>query len=449
VHRVERALVMPTDSFDLILGTILITKYVLRSKRTGMRDRVMILGLDRSPFGPSRLPQAFAEVGLHTSVVCERESLLAKSSFVDHFFPISVGRTWLGWLIPVVRAIQTYSPDMILPADDRAARLLTAMARAPANVPDDVVRVLRHSLGQIEDGELRFNRHSVRKLARDCGIHVTRDQPVGRPADVKEFTDEFGWPVVLKRETSVGGDGVYICRGPADVSEGFKWVSDRTYRSFSPAIIANLVTAAVLSRFRLVGDLTRPSGLAPIYSVETHVAGRPAYCTALAHSGEVVAALSLLPLRVHPSPQGPSCIVTAFEAPALEEATRRIVARLGFTGYCGLDFILEEGTDKPYFLEFNPRATQIVHLGALFGVDLCGALSCVLNGVPVPKAKRLSALSVALFPQDWRRDPSGRDRPADVLDIPMRDPKLFRALSSFLPRGAVVPDLNKPPSFRP
>jgi hypothetical protein len=157
----------------------------------------------------------------------------------------------------------------------------------------------------------------------------------------------------------------------------------------------------------------------------------------------------VLPLRVHPSPQGPSCIVTAIEAPALEEATRRLVARLGFTGYCGLDFILEEGTDKPYFLEFNPRATQIVHLGALFGVDLYGALSCVLNGVPVPKAKRLSALSVALFPQDWRRDPSGRDRPADVLDIPMRDPKLFMALSSFLPRGAVVPDLNKPPSFRP
>ena len=108
-----------------------------------------------------------------------------------------------------------------------------------------------------------------------------------------------------------------------------------------------------------------------------------------------------------------------------------------------------EYADKPYFLEFNPRATQIVHLGALFGVDLCGALSCVLNGVPVPKPKHLSALSVALFPQDWRRDPSGRDRPADVLDIPMRDPKLFRALSSFLPQGAVVPDLNKPPSFRP
>ena len=131
----------------------------------------------------------------------------------------------------------------------------------------------------------------------------------------------------------------------------------------------------------------------------------------------------------------------AISAPALEEATRRLVARLGFTGYCGLDFVLEQGTDKPYFLEFNPRATQIVHLGASFGVDLCGAQSCVLNGLPVPKPTPLSSLSVALFPQDWRRDPSGRDRPADMLDIPMRDPKLFRALSSFLPRGAGVPDV--------
>jgi hypothetical protein len=60
----------------------------------------------------------------------------------------------------------------------------------------------------------------------------------------------------------------------------------------------------------------------------------------------------------------------------------------------------------------------------------------------------LSALSVALFPQDWRRDPSGRDSPADVLDIPTLDPKLFRALSSFPPQG-VVADPNKPPSFRP
>jgi biotin carboxylase len=399
----------------------------------------MILSLDRPCFGACRLPQAFAEVGLRTAAVCERNNLLASSSFTERFFPISLRRTRLGWLAPIVAAINAYAPDIVLPGDDRAARLVTAMARGSAGVPEDVVRLLRASLGNIDDAELRFSRRAVRRLARAHGIDVASDQPAGFPADVIEFAEAFGWPVVLKREGSAGGEGVYICGGPADISEAFKQVSAPADLPISPAAFVDLMSVALRSRFRLAGDLTKLSAVEATYLVEVYVTGRPAYCTVLARNGEVLAALSLLPQRTHPGPHGPSSIVTAIAAPALEEAARRLIGALGFTGYCGLDFILEADTGKPYFLEFNPRATQIVHLGALFGVDLCGALSCLLNDRPAPPTGPLSSLAVALVPQDLRRDPHGRDRPADLIDMPANDPKLMRALRSYMPRDVVLP----------
>jgi hypothetical protein len=398
----------------------------------------MLVSLVRDPFGSSRLPQAFAEVGLRTAVVCEPGSLLAKSRFVDSFFPISVFQTRLGHIDPIVKAIETYSPAVVLPVDDGAACLLTNIAKGRGHAPPAIVRLLQASLGNLEQADIRLSRHRIRDLAGQCGIRASRGKPVQSPAEVIDFADQFGWPVVVKSEGSAGGSGVRVCQSPSDLTDAFKQISTPPLLTFSPRKLASLIGALIQSRCRLVGDLTIPSDFGST-SVESYVAGRPAYCTVLAQEGQMLAALSLEAIRTNPAPQGPSSIVRAIDCPLMEDAAGRLVAQLGFSGYCGLDFIIEEKTGLPYFLEFNPRATQIVHLGSLFGVDLCGALSCALNGTAPPKPGPLVQTSIALVPQDLRRDPGGLDRPADIIDIPMDDPDLLAALSAYFPPGAVVP----------
>jgi hypothetical protein len=376
---------------------------------------------------------------LRAAVVCEPESLLAKSRFAERVFPISLAYTRFGWVEPIIQAIESYAPDIVLPCDDGAACLLTAIARKRTDASKEVVALLNASLGDVSTTQIRFSRQLLHDVARTCGISTPPGKSVTSAAEVEEFADELGWPVVLKSDASAGGAGVRVCQGTADIAVAFKDISVPLYQPDSAKRIAQFIGAAIKSHFRLAGDLARPAIDGSPYSVEAHVAGKPAYSTVLAKNGEVLAILSLLPRRTHPGPRGPSSIVTAIDSPAMEDAARRLVARLGFTGYCGLDFMIEDGTNHVYFIELNPRATQVVHLGATFGVDLCQGLAAVLRGSPVPKSTNLSSVAVALFPQDFCRDPSGADRPADIVDLPTDDPALLAALSAYVPAGAVIP----------
>ena len=72
---------------------------------------------------------------------------------------------------------------------------------------------------------------------------------------------------------------------------------------------------------------------------------------------------------------------------------------------------------------------------ALISADLGAALSAALRGQPVPPANHASEVRVALFPQDWIRDPQACDRDKFYLDVPQDDPQL-------LARGMVVTDSN-------
>ena len=111
-----------------------------------------------------------------------------------------------------------------------------------------------------------------------------------------------------------------------------------------------------------------------------------------------------------------------------------MVARVGFTGFGGVDFMRDEATGKLWFNKFDPRPTPLSHLGHLAGGDLCTPLMAAVSGaVPAPQ-RGAKETTVALYPQDWARDPDAADRGAEHLDVPDDDPRLMAALKAWIPR---------------
>ena len=406
------------------------------------RPKVLILSL-ADWFGSARLPYALREAGFEVGVAAEPGTLIAQSRSIDRFFPISVARVRIGMLSPLIRAIEVFDPLVIIPGDEAVVHLLYRLAQGegPRPLSAQFAALIRRSVGDTARLKARTNRDQSRAAAAKAGILVPRNRVIASFADAEAFVAQIGWPVVLKREGTAGGHGVRICRGAEALAAGYRELEamklDTQSRSLKDR--AHRLYWNLRSGFRLAGDLCRESGGGPKLSAEEFIVGTPAFHTAAVVEGNTVAGFSVLVRASYPSATGPSSIVQFIEHPEMAEAARRLGREFGFTGLCGLDFIIDQNTGRSYFLEFNARPTPVSHLGRLAGSDLCTALKAGLIGREPPPAGLVQPLRVALFPQDWRRAPAETDRPADYLDIPWNDPPLIEAYRRCLPADVLLP----------
>jgi predicted ATP-grasp superfamily ATP-dependent carboligase len=252
------------------------------------------------------------------------------------------------------------------------------------------------------------------------------------------FARDNGWPVVLTLEGRTGGDRVRVCNDSAALNSAYAELMEPSESLSGVAIALRRALWTARTGFHLAGDLSRPPKGEPQLAVEPHVPGRQASYTAVAHEGRVLAGIAAISELSHPAPQIASSIVRLVHDPLMAEMARRVIGRMSFTGFCGVDFVREDASGKTWFLNFNARPTQLSHLGHLAGGDLCAALlASVTNTYPVPQ-RTTKEMTVALFPQDWIRDPAARERGADHVDMPQGDERLLAALKRMLPAEAVV-----------
>jgi hypothetical protein len=90
--------------------------------------------------------------------------------------------------------------------------------------------------------------------------------------------------------------------------------------------------------------------------------------------------------------------------------------------------MLEKQTENAYLIEINPRLTQVMHLTLGLGRDIPAALYSVLSGQPIsPAPKVTEENTIALFPQEWIRDPASPFLQSAYHDVPWDKPELIRA----------------------
>jgi carbamoyl-phosphate synthase large subunit len=394
----------------------------------------MLLLLDNW-HGVARLPGALRGAGFEVGLISEPQFIAAKSRYVDRHFAISMRDLRRGRLKPIWDALEDFAPDFLIPGDEYAVRFVQfALGREHlAGMSPDIRRLLERSVGRRAVLNPIGRRARMLDLAASLGLDCPAHQVVHNLSQATVFADFHGWPVYLKRDHSSGGYWVRQCADRAALADAYRYLtgSDSRPLSFNTLhLLPKHLARAVVFRANPIAVPSREAAV----TVEASIPGQPAYHTATALEGRWLTGISAEVEDYYPRPTGPSTRVRLHSDAAMNEAAAKLIAALDYSGFCGLDFIRRPDGGLT-FLEFNARPTPVAHLGGLTGADLCTALHRALLGANASPAAPMPDVRVALFPQDWRREPASSDRGGLHLDIPRDDPALLAAFSPVLPAG--------------
>ncbi len=395
----------------------------------------MLLLLLDNWHGVARLPAALRDAGFEVGLISEPQFIAAKSRYVDRHFAISVRDVRRGRMKSVWDAIDRFAPDFLVPADEYAVRFVQFVLTHPqcAGVPSAIRSLMERSVGTSGTPSPIGRRVRMLDLAASLGI-VCPDHKVVRDLhDASDFADRHGWPVYLKRDHSSGGYWVRQCGDAEALGDAYRYLTGTATSAWSLSALLGLPKHLARSYVFRGNPLALPARETAI-SAEASIEGQPAYHTAVALNGRWLAGISAEVEDYYPRPTGPSTRVRLHGDEAMGNIAGKLAAALNYSGFFGLDFIRRPDGGLT-FLEFNARPTPVAHLGGLIGADLCTALRRGLDDPNVASSSPSGDVRVALFPQDWRREPASADRREFHLDIPRGDPSLLDAFSLILPAG--------------
>lgn len=366
----------------------------------------------------ARLADALVGAGCDVAVVCPRGHPVQRTRTTSGVYRYRV----FAPLRSVDVAIRSAQPDLIIPCDDLAREQLVQLhGRAALAGKPGVGRraLLEDSLGEAASLAVSKGRSAVLTLARELGIRAPATAVAHTREALRQWAADKPWPIVLKTDGSCGGGGVRIVHSLEEAERA--WLALGSPPSLGRAIkrmIVNRDMTDVLPWLRR----TRP-----VVNMQTFVSGRDANCTVACWKGRMVASLTVLVMQTV-TPRGPASVIRLTENAEIDSAASAIVRRLKLSGLVGLDFILEEATGHAYLIELNPRTPQLCHLRLGMDRDLAGSLQAILSGAPPPHPPRSIASEViALFPQEWLRDPRSEFLRTAYHDVPWDEPDLVRA----------------------
>ena len=304
-------------------------------------------------------------------------------------------------------------PDLILPLDDTSAWLLRSLA-TDRSVSAALRDRLEMSLGEPSGYAAAVCRLEFMNVAQALNLRKPHHCEATSLEAAIATAEKWGYPLVIKAEHTSGGAGVVIARNAQELSDRHRWGLGKWFRQ----VVKNQV-------YNLAGF--RDAGRAAVM-LQSYVPGIPAFRTVAAWKGRVLTGVSFVAEQIHPRPTGASTVIRQIENAEMDRAADRITAALGISGFVSYDFIVDRHDGAAWLIEVNPRCTGSTHLGRLWNLDVCGALSALLKGTstaPLPSPIRPAA--VALFPKELERDPDSIyvRSPAIYHDIPIDEPDLL------------------------
>lgn len=370
----------------------------------------------------TRLALTLAEAGLRVAAVAPEAHALHRMPALFHT------RTCVphsGFVSAVAEAMTELRPAVVVPGDDRAVRGLHALYNRSKQVR--IVETIRRSLGEpssfaVVDRKSRFATFCAYELLPYPKTVVVRSR--------SEFLQQLkagGQPQVLKFDVGSSGDAVRIVRSPAEADAAFDELSAmRGWRGTFRRGLEELSAAPLVDKLR---------GNAPVLLAQRYIPGRPANRAMYCRDGEVLAGITVVAMQVSYE-TGPSTVARVLDHPEVAELGARIVRRLGLSGFVGIDVVLEEGTERPWLIELNPRPTQTCHLALRDDMDPVGVLAAELRGTArrtVPLAADPCGQIIAFYPGELWRDPSSAYLSPPYLDIPLHEPEFITAYGQPVP----------------
>jgi len=254
------------------------------------------------------------------------------------------------------------------------------------------------------------------KVAREEGIRVPETEVVKTAEDVKNWIERVASPTVLKVDGTSGGEGVRMVRTAAEAQNAFRKLQ-------APPLAARALKRALVNQDR---TLIWPALLRhrPTVNAQAYVVGHEATSAIACWRGSVLSSLHFEVLRKC-NAAGHATVVRVIDNAEMSTAVEKAVRRMGLSGLCGFDFMLEAGTGNAYLIEMNPRATQVGHLTLGAGRDLPAALCGAVSDHPSRIAPLVTENdTIALFPHEWARDPQSEFLRTGYHDVPWGAPEL-------------------------
>lgn len=383
----------------------------------GTQPHVLLLATQPWPIG-ARLGLAMRAVGFRVSIWCPRSNISLLTDAIHLHQPYRL----IDPIGSMEAAILATAPDFIVPCDEPATVDLQEAAERAMATPRlaPVLRVIEFSLGTANLKQLT-DRFHVLKTAEDAGAAVPAYAAVRTQADLRAWLDANGFPAYLK------ADGTFAAMGVRRVD---------TYEAAESAFRALHDPPAAMLAIRRLALHDDPAVLRlffgrhqPALCIQRAVAGVEVNSAFFCWRGRVVASLNMQVMAVRYE-RGPSTVLRRIQNPMMDRAAEILASRLNLSGFYGLDFVLEEQTGVPWLLEMNSRVTQIPHLALGLGHDLPAAAFAAVTGRPVcPRPPVTARDTIALFPQEWNRDPASPLIRGSYHDVPWECPALIRALT--------------------
>jgi ATP-grasp domain len=379
--------------------------------------KVLLTDTSRWSVG-ARLGIAFSKAGCRVSALCPGgHHPLKYARALKQIFPYNSLRP----LESLRSAIEATAADFIVPCDERGVRHLHELhSRASAAGPSQrhIVALIERSLGPSASFSIVSSRNDLLAIAREEGIRTPDFAAIKNLDDLECWAGKRGIPWLLKADCTCGGAGVEIVRGRVQAREWFR----RTARPY-PA-------GRVLKRLIINRDSfwVRPwwKGNRPAIIAQSYVEGRPANCAVACWEGRILAGIAVEVIS-SVGLTGPATVVRVVESPEMMFAAEKIAARLGLSGFFGLDFMIADQDKKAYLIEMNPRCTTLCHLNLGRGHDMVGALWSKLSGEPLPETLPVTQNGlIAYFPQAWTSNEALLG--SSFQDIPSEEPELVHEL---------------------
>ncbi len=337
-------------------------------------------------------------------------------------------------LMSLARAIEATNPFAIIPGDDLATAHLHQLysresRRGKAGA--GTCALIERSLGVAERFEVVNARSRFIQLAQEEGVRVPKTEVIKNTSDLRDWIRRTDFPFVLKADGTSGGDGVKVVKTVEDAERAFR-------RLQAPPLLARALKRAIVDRdVTLIGpSLSRHRS---IVNAQSFIAGREATSAMVCWNGTVLASLHFEVLEKVGS-TGHATVVRLIEHPEMSATAQKVARCLGLSGFHGLDFMLEAHTGNAYLIEINPRTTQVGHLALGPDHDLPAALFAAMTGKDVQPAPKVTENdTIALFPQEWKRDPASPFLLSGYHDVPWDEPALVSACVSEIRRLNSLP----------
>ena len=388
--------------------------------------RLLVVARCRGWMGIARLPKALQKAGFKVAVLCYPDAFLAKTRYVDSFyFCKEPEHSDEEFCQIMARAIADWKPGLVVPGDEPTVHLMHWAAQnrgANATIPEEVSKVILRSLGSTQHFHSTINKNETCRVASELGLRVPEQVQARGPEEALRFYVEHSRrPVVIKAPHGWAGIGVRVCANKRQLLAAFNELSK--LEGVAPKTDDRTSSEPSETEQRAVWSDSRS------LNVQRFISGKPGMYSAVAVKGELLAGYGTLKEKVYPAVTGPSAVVRFIDNPEMTATARVLIEHFQYTGFIEFCFMVEENAGYAYLLECNPRPAPIAPLGAHVGVDLCQALFDRLNGKsPQSPAFLKCGTVIAIFPQEWRRDPESALLRSECHDVPWDDTELLRAL---------------------